>query len=246
MTVGACFPGMKITACGPFAFFLLLLTACGDHDHSDGIPIDEAPSYYQHHPLSEDGKRYLMDSLGYPGNQPFDPETGVITPEPVRNWKYVDQSNRPFGSEDLRGKVYVTDFFFTSCPTICPKVKSQMLRLEKRFSDDPDFRLVSFTVDPKRDTPEKMTEYAGKLGITDFDRWRFIYGDKFEIYDLDQDYLSIAEENAGAPGGFNHSGYLVVVDRDGFVRAYGSGLQEEEITHLMDDIQLLLDQEKGS
>ena len=224
---------------------LLVLTACQDHEHTDGIPIEEAPAYYQHHPLSTDGKRYIMDSLGYPGNQPFDPETGVVTPNPVRDWKYVDQYNRPFGTDDLRGKVYVTDFFFTSCPTICPKVKSQLLRLEEKFGGDPDFQLVSFTVDPKRDTPEKMVEYAEKLGITDLDRWRFIYGDKFEIYDLDEDYLSIATENADAPGGFDHSGYIVLVDRDGFVRSYASGLEEEEVTHLMDDVQLLLDQRKA-
>ena len=160
----------------------------------------------------------------------------------MRDWKFVDQSNRPFGSEDLRGKVYVAEFFFTSCPTICPKVKSQMLRLEERFGGNPDFRLVSFSIDPKRDTPERMTEYAHKLGITNLDRWRFIHGDRFEIYDLDEDYLSIAMEDESAEGGFNHSGYIVLVDREGYVRAYASGLQEEEVTHLMDDVEQLLGQ----
>lgn len=224
-----------------FLLLTLLLASCQSHDHGNGVDPEHAPPYLQHHPVDSETGYYLTDSLGYPGNQPFDPETGEITPEPVREWQYVDQSNRPFGTEDLEGKVYVADFFFTSCPTICPKVKSQMLRLEERFGDHPDFQLVSFTVDPKRDTPEKMSEYAAKLGIDDLDRWRFIYGDKFEIYDLDQDYLSIAEENAGAPGGFDHSGYIVLVDRDGFVRSYASGLDEEEVTHLMDDIELLLE-----
>ena len=219
---------------------LVCLTACG-HDHADGVDPEHAPPYLQHHPVAENGN-YLVDSLGYPGNQPFDPETGEITPEPVRDWKYVDQANRPFGSADLRGKVYVVDFFFTSCPTICPKVKSQMLRLEERFGDDPDFALVSFSIDPKRDTPERMTDYANKLGIEDQDRWRFIHGDKLEIYDLDEDYLSVALESNDAPGGFDHSGYIVLVDRNGFVRAYASGLVEEEVTHLMKDIELLLDQ----
>lgn len=236
---------MKIALPTTLLALLLTLTACQDHDHTDGVPLEEAPTYYQHHPLTADGERYIMDSLGYPGNQPFDPETGVVTPNPVRDWKYVDQNNRPFGTADLRGKVYVTDFFFTSCPTICPKVKSQLLRLEERFKDDPDFQIVSFTVDPKRDTPERMVEYADKLGITNLDRWRFIYGDKFEIHDLAKDYMSIALENEDAPGGFDHSGYIVLVDRDGFVRSYASGLVEEEVTHLMDDIQLLLDQKKA-
>ncbi len=224
--------------------FLLILfasiTACDDHDHTDGLPIEEAPAYFQHHPVTADGKRYLVDSLGYPGNHPFDTETGEVFPEPVRDWSFVDQSDRAFSSGDLRGKVYVADFFFTSCPTICPKVASQMLRLEEKFGSNPDFQLVSFTVDPKRDTPERMTAYADKLGIADLDRWRFIQGDKFQVYDLAKDYLSIALESDAAPGGFDHSGYIVLVDRDGFVRSYASGLVEEEVTHLMDDIQLLL------
>ncbi|MEM6768965.1 MAG: SCO family protein, partial [Bacteroidota bacterium] len=145
-----------------------------------------------------------------------------------------------FGSDSLKGKVYVADFFFTSCPTICPRVKRQMRRLEEKFGNNPDFALVSFSVDPKRDTPERMKEYAEKLEITDHDRWRFIYGDMFEIHDLDADYLSIAEENASAPGGFDHSGYVVLVDRDGYVRSYANGTKENEVTFLMDDIELLL------
>ncbi len=218
----------------------LLFFACDPHGHEDGIDPEHAEAFHRHHPVNEETGLIMVDSLGYPGNHPTDPATGRIDPQPVRDWAYVDQSNRPFGSADLRGKVYVADFFFTSCPTICPKVKSQMLRLEEEFGDNPDFALVSFTIDPKRDTPEKMTEYAAKLGIEDMDRWRFIHGDKFEIYDLDQDYLSIAEENAGAPGGFDHSGYIVLVDREGKVRAYASGLQEEEVNHLMEDIRKLL------
>ena len=217
-----------------------LLLAC--HDHANGVDLEHAPAYLQHHPVDEAAGVVLVDSLGYPGNHPFDTETGVVTPEPVREWRYIDQSNRPFGTQDLRGKVYVADFFFTSCPTICPKVKSQMLRLQDRFKDNPDFMLVSISVDPKRDTPERMTEYAQKLGITDMDRWRFIHGDKFEIYDLDADYLSVALENPDAEGGFDHSGYILLVDREGYLRAYASGLVEEEVDHLMDDIELLLEQ----
>ncbi|WP_116126131.1 SCO family protein [Lewinella sp. IMCC34183] len=224
----------------------LLVVALGCHSHDAGIDPEHAPPYLQHHPTDPETGYYLTDSLGYPGNQPFDPETGVVTPEPVREWEYIDQTGQPFGSEDLQGKVYVVDFFFTSCPTICPKMMSQMLRLQERFADNPDFALVSFTIDPKRDTPERMTEYAGKLGITDFNRWHFIQGDKFEIYDLDEEYLSVALENPDAPGGFDHSGYIVLVDRNGYVRSYASGLVEEEVNHLMEDVDLLLDGPKNA
>ena len=219
---------------------LPFLTACGDDNHGNAI-IDEdgQVAFYRRHAQDADGN-YLKDSLTYPGNQPRDAE-GKLQPEPVRNWAFTDQLGRPIANEDLRGKVHVVDFFFTSCPTICPKVKGQMLRLEEEFGNNPNFALLSFTVDPKRDTPERMKEYATKLGIEDMDRWRFIHGDKFEIYDLDAEYLSIAEENANAPGGFDHTGYIVLVDQDGFVRSYANGTDPAEVTYLMDDIRLLLE-----
>ena len=196
--------------------------------------------YYARHPKDPATGKYLENELGYPGNQPTDPETGKLAPEPIRDWQFVDQLNRPFGSDSLRGKVYVAEFFFTSCPTICPKVKGQMLRLEEEFADEEDFRLVSFTVDPKRDTPEKMKAYAEKLGTKNMDRWRYIHGDKLEIYDLDAEYMSIAEENPDAPGGFDHTGYIVLVDREGFVRSYASGLKADEVDFLMKDVRILL------
>lgn len=218
---------------------LPFLTACGDDNHGNAIIDDDGQvAFYRRHAQDADGN-YLKDSLTYPGNQPRDAD-GNLQPEPVRNWAFTDQLGRPIANEDLRGKVHVVDFFFTSCPTICPKVKGQMLRLEEEFGDNPDFALLSFTVDPKRDTPERMKDYAEKLGITDMDRWRFIHGDKFEIYDLDAEYLSIAEENANAPGGFDHTGYIVLVDREGFVRSYANGTDPAEVTYLMDDIRLLL------
>lgn len=222
-----------------FALLIVSVFSCSDSGVAE-LEDSAARNFYRRHAQDPETGEYLRDKLTYPGNQPTDAE-GNLLPEPVRDWKYVDQDRRPFGSEDLRGKVYVADFFFTSCPTICPKVKGQMLRLEEEFKDYEDFAMVSFTVDPKRDTPEKMKDYAAKLNVADTDRWRFLYGDKFETYDLDEDYLSIAEENPNAPGGFDHSGYLVLVDREGFVRSYANGTKEEEVTLLMDDIRLLLE-----
>jgi len=222
-----------------FSGLFLLIFACNDSGIAH-VDQGDQPNFYRRHPQDPETGKFLVDSLGFPGNQPTDPVTGKLDPQPVRNWNYVDQLGRPFGSDSLLGKVYVAEFFFTSCPTICPKVKGQMLRLEEEFGDKPDFAMVSFTVDPKRDTPERMKEYAEKLGIVDMDRWRFIYGDKFEIYDLDKDYLSIAEENPNAPGGFDHSGYIVLVDRQGRVRSYANGTMPEEVDYLVKDIELLL------
>ncbi|OAV43563.1 SCO family protein [Lewinella sp. 4G2] len=218
---------------------LATLVSCGNDSNHANVEDDGQVNFYRRHAQDADGN-YLKDSLTYPGNQPRD-ENGVLQPEPVPDWTFTDQMGQPFSNQDLRGKVHVVDFFFTSCPTICPKVKGQMLRLEEEFGDHPDFALVSFTVDPKRDTPEHMKAYAEKLGIEDMERWRFINGDKFEVYDLDEKYLSIAEENINAPGGFDHTGYIVLVDRDGFVRSYANGTMPEEVDYLMDDIRLLLE-----
>lgn len=216
--------------------FAILLTffACGP----DGITPENAEAYHRHHPLSPEGT-YMMDSLTYPGNQPTDAD-GNLLPEPVRDWTYVNQDGDTVTNKDLLGQVYVVDFFFTSCPTICPTVKGNMMRIYEKFGQRDDFKLVSFTIDPKRDTPELMKDYATKLGVKNTDDWWYLHGDKLETYELDADYLSVAEENPNAPGGFDHSGYVILVDRKGYVRAYASGIQENEIDHLMEDIELLL------
>lgn len=215
-------------------FALLCLMACGP----EGITPENAESYHRHHPLSEEGT-YIVDSLGYPGNHPTDAQGNLIL-KPVRDWTYINQDRDTVTNKDLLGQVYVVDFFFTSCPTICPKVKGNMLRIHEKFGKRDDFKLLSFTIDPKRDTPEVMKDYVAKLGVSNTDEWWYLHGDKLETYDLDADYLSVAEENPNAPGGFDHSGYIVLVDEKGFVRAYASGLQEDEVDHLMEDIELLL------
>lgn len=217
---------------------LFFLLAC-QQAPPNAVALDKAESHHRQHPIDPSGKYFLLDSLGYLGNFPED-ENGKLIPQAVRDWTYVTQLGDTVTNKDLLGQVYVVDFFFTSCPTICPAVKAQMLRIYERFANREDFKLVSFTIDPKRDTPEEMKIFAEKIGIQEHDRWWFLWGDRFFTYELDADYLSIAEENKDAPGGFDHSGYIVLVDRAGYVRAYGSGLKPEEVDHLMDNIDLLL------
>lgn len=217
-----------------YALFACSLLACGP----GGITPENAEAHHRQHPIGPDGY-YILDSLGFPGNHPTD-AAGNLQPRPVRDWTYVNQLGDTVTNRDLLGQVYVVDFFFTSCPTICPTVKKNMLMIYEKYGRRDDFKLVSFTIDPKRDTPEALHDYARKLGVDSMNDWWFLHGDKLETYELDADYLSVAEENPNAPGGFDHSGYVILVDRKGFVRAYASGLQEAEVRHLMDDIELLL------
>lgn len=205
---------------------------------TNGTDAATLEAYRGHYPLDENGE-YILDSLGFPGVHPRDADGNVI-PEPVPDWTYVNQDRDTVTNKDLLGQTYVVDFFFMSCPTICPTVKGNMLRIHDKFGERDDFKLVSFTVDPKRDTPEAMKEYARKLGITNTDEWWYLYGDKLQTFELDAEYLSVAEENPNAPGGFDHSGYIVLVDKKGFVRAYASGIKDNEVDRLMRDIDLLL------
>ncbi|MEM9835451.1 MAG: SCO family protein [Bacteroidota bacterium] len=223
-----------------FTLLFLLFTACETATIPENtVRIEDAKSYHRHHPMDADEQYFILDSLTYLGNFPKDAD-GNLLPEPVRNWTRVTQLGDTVTNKDLLGTVYIADFFFTSCPTICPTVKANMLRFYEQHANTPNFKLVSFTIDPKRDTPEAMKEYAEKLGVTDHDKWWYLHGDRFDTYELDADYLSIAEENPDAPGGFDHSGYIVLVDEKGFVRSYASGLDPAEVEHLLENVKLLL------
>ncbi|MEL6140639.1 MAG: SCO family protein [Bacteroidota bacterium] len=219
---------------------LLAVVACTPAGPPNSVHRTKAESFHRHHPMDESQNFFLLDTLGFLGQFEVDTD-GKPVPRPVRDWTYVTQLGDTVSNNSLAGKVYVADFFFTSCPSICPKVKSEMMRIYERFAGEDNFRMVSFTLDPKRDTPAVMKTYAENLGVTDHNRWWFLYGDRFKTYELDADYLSIGEENPDAPGGFDHTPYVILVDQNGFVRSYGSGLEAAEIDHLMENITLLLE-----
>lgn len=139
------------------------------------------------------------------------------------------------------GKIYVADFFFTSCPTICPIMKSQMLRVYEKFKDDERILLLSHSIDPEHDTVEVLKEYASGLGI-DAKRWHLVTGAKEEIYDTAYLYKLAAMEDKNAPGGFIHSGSFTLVDPEGRIRGYYKGTEEEAVDRLIDDIGRLIDE----
>ena len=160
----------------------------------------------------------------------------------IPNFAFVNQDSAVVTNETFAGKAYVADFFFTSCPSICPMVKQQMLRVHERFKDDDRLVLLSHTIDPKRDSVETLRRYAEGLGVS-APEWHFVTGDKTELYDIADDYFSIAIENADAPGGFDHSGRLILVDRNRHVRAFCNGTDPSEVDRFMKDIEKLLDEE---
>ncbi|MEM9888279.1 MAG: SCO family protein [Bacteroidota bacterium] len=177
--------------------------------------------------------------LGFP-----DIENGDTTEHRIPDFKFVNQDSQLVTNATFEDKIYVADFFFTACPTICPKVKKQMLRLYEKYADEADLMLLSHTVDVKRDTVGRLKEYATNLGV-ESRRWQFVTGEHDEIYDIADDYFSIARVDPNVAGGFDHSGRLILVDSQRRVRAFCDGTSAEAVDRFILDIDKLLEEEDG-
>lgn len=159
----------------------------------------------------------------------------------IGQYSLINQDSMEITPAQLEGKVYVADFFFTSCPTICPTMKTQMLRVYQRFNDHEDFAIISHTIDPKHDTVAVLKEYAERIGIEDNSKWHLVTGDQSEIYRLGQsEYMVTAAADQSAPGGFMHSGAFLLVDPQRRIRGVYDGTVQEDVDKLMADIELLL------
>lgn len=156
-------------------------------------------------------------------------------------YTFTDQDGNLVAQSLFAGTVYVADFFFTSCPTICPVMKSQMLRVYDSFTENDNIRFLSHTIDPEHDTVDVLHDYAKRLEIS-ATRWHMVTGPKNEIYDTAKRYMLAAMEDKQAPGGFVHSGSFCLVDQSGRIRGYYRGTEEESVDQLIIDIKRLLDE----
>jgi len=158
----------------------------------------------------------------------------------VRPFKLTNQFGKEVGLDDLNGKIVVADFFFTSCPSICPKLTRNMKRLQDAFKKtDTIVRFVSFTIDPERDSVQKIKAYGDRFGI-DHDTWWMLTGDRKEIYDiaLNEFKASIAAEG-NIDTGFIHTENFFLLDRDKVVRGWYNGLDSVNLDRLIKDVVLL-------
>lgn len=171
---------------------------------------------------------------------------------PVPEFKLTNQNNKTISNKDYLGKVYVVEFFFSTCPTICPKMNQSMLQLQETFYGNPKFGLVSITIDPEHDTSEVLKEHSNLLGVKHFN-WHFLTGDKKYIYNLaNKGFNLYAGENNKAAGGFEHSGLFALVDKEGKIRCrkdaqgnpilYYDGLDTKGVDAIKEDIKKLLDE----
>ncbi len=173
---------------------------------------------------------------------------------PAPKFILTDQNGKSFSSEQLKGKVHVLEFFFSTCPTICPIMNRNMLAIEQKFFGNPGFALVSITINPEQDTPGVLKAHAEAIGVKS-SQWHFLTGEKDEIYKLANTGFNIyAGENSKANGGFEHSGLFALIDRDGNIRCrrddfnnpilYYDGTEAAGVEAIMQDIKILLDEQR--
>ncbi|MFT4771541.1 MAG: protein SCO1/2 [Cryomorphaceae bacterium] len=163
----------------------------------------------------------------------------------VPDFSFTNQFGENTTMEDFEGDIMVVDFFFTTCPTICPIMTKQMARLQWMLEDAAydDVSFLSHTVNPNNDTPEILLAYGQEEGA-DFEKWTFVTGDQEEIFEQGfQGYLLSTQEDSGAPGGFLHSSMFVLVDRDRHIRGFYDGTSSKEVDDLVTDIKMLKKEE---
>ena len=159
----------------------------------------------------------------------------------IADFAFVNQLGDTIRKEDMAGKIYVADFFFTTCPTICPVMKKEMLRVYEQFKGEPNFRILSHSIDPTHDTQAVLKDYAEKLGVPDAETWNFLTGDQEKIFEIGQtSYLTTTMADDMEPGGFLHSGAFLLVDQQGRIRGVYDGTKTDQVDRLLADIPKLL------
>lgn len=188
------------------------------------------------------------NKLPYYGERDYVYENGEIVDtlfHEIPDFAYTNQNGQIVSKKDLIGRVFVADFFFSTCPSICPKMTSQMKRLQTLTEDIEEIRFLSFTINPTYDTPDVLLDYANQYGVS-LSNWDFLTGEEEATHYLGvKGFLVHARADEDEPGGFAHSPSLVLVDRLGKIRGVYDGTQTEEVNQLNLDIRKLLRTEYG-
>ena len=169
---------------------------------------------------------------------------------PAPEFSLTNQNNETISNETYEGKVYVLEFFFSTCPTICPKMNANLKQVQMQFKGQKDFGVASMTINPETDTSEVLKKHAQDLEITS-ENWHFLTGYKEYIYKIaNKGFNMYAAENSKVNGGFEHSGLFALIDKEGNIRCrkddfgnpilYYDGLEKEGIKAITEDIKLLL------
>lgn len=174
----------------------------------------------------------------------------LATIGPAPEFQLTNQRGELLSSASLNGQIYVVEFFFTTCPSICPIMTQNLLKVQSAFADEPGLSLISITINPTFDTPEVLSDYAKKYGIT-HPNWHLLTGEQDKIYAIaNKGFNLYVGPGAAIDGGFEHSGFFALVDDQGMIRSrydqygnpiiYYDGLEAQQVSKLINDISVLL------
>lgn len=157
----------------------------------------------------------------------------------ISDFDLINQNGRAVTKEDFEGKIYVADFFFTRCQTICPIMAVNMRDLQEEFKNDPDLKFLSHSVTPVMDSVPVLRAYADKNEAID-GKWEITTGDKRHIYELARkSYFAVLDEGDGGDQDFIHTEQFILVDQKGQIRGFYDGTEKEEMQRIIDDISIL-------
>jgi protein SCO1/2 len=158
----------------------------------------------------------------------------------IPDFSFLNQDSVEINNDTFKNKVYVADFFFTSCPSICPVMHRNLKAVYEKFKDNQEVMFLSHTIDYKYDTPHVLKKYAAKLGVDD-KKWQFAYGTRDEVYTIaEKSYLTAVQEDSTEKGMYVHQGWLVLIDKDRRMRAVYDGTDPKSVEKLNEDIPVLL------
>ena len=170
----------------------------------------------------------------------IDPDTQNSNKEhKIPDFEFLDQKGRVFTNKDLDGKIYIADFFFTSCAGICPTMTKNMFKIQQEFINDSLVKIISHTVHPEKDSVAVLNEYA-KLNNIDSKKWHLLTGDKKELYDIARKgYFAVSKVDENIQDAFIHTENFILVDNYQRIRGVYNGTLPYEITRLIEDIYFL-------
>ena len=157
----------------------------------------------------------------------------------IADFNLTNQNGETVTQDTYKDKIYVADFFFTTCVTICPIMTGHMLKIQDRLKDDPEVLLLSHSVIPVADSVPQLKKYALEKGVNDA-KWNLVTGDKKQIYDLARkSYLATKTDGDGGPYDMIHTENFILVDKEKRIRGFYDGTNAEAIDELLDDIKIL-------
>ncbi len=171
-------------------------------------------------------------------------ENGDTLNYKIPDFQFLRQDSIPFGNQELKGKPYVAYFFFTSCPSVCPRMTQGALRIQRSLGKyTEDFNIVGFSIDPRRDTLSKLKAYAQEYTVN-LDNWHFVRGEESAISSVGKKafYIGISKDDK-EPGGYLHSEKMILIDAKGHIRGYYSGTDADEVKMLIADMKFLIKNE---